>query len=221
MNETDQSANTESKSHPGLASSASREHPRNGSKAALRLHFRTQLKAISFTERALGSAQACVRLKENIIWARSHSILFYDPLPDEVDVWPLLAEALASGRDVCLPRYVPHEDSYVASRLRNPQSDLIPGKFGIREAGPDCPVVSLNQLDLVLVPGISFDLNGHRLGRGQGYYDRLLPAVRGTKCGLAFDRQIAAAIPAEPHDVALDYLVTPTRCLAVPARTRT
>ena len=220
-NETDQRANKELKSHPGLTASASREHPRNGLKEALRLHFRAELKAISLTERALGSAQACLLLKENIIWTRSHSILFYDPLPDEVDVWPLLAEALTSGREVCLPRYVPSEDSYVASRLRNPQSDLSPGKFGIRETGADCPVVSPNQLDLVLVPGISFDLNGHRLGRGQGYYDRLLPTVRGTKCGLAFDRQIATEIPAEPHDVALDYLVTPTRCLAVSARTQT
>jgi 5-formyltetrahydrofolate cyclo-ligase len=48
----------------------------------------------------------------------------------------------------------------------------------------------------------------------------LLPAVRGTKCGLAFDGQIATEIPAEPHDVTLDYLVTPTRCLAVPAGTK-
>ena len=152
---------------------------------------------------------------------RSHSILFYDPLPDELDVWPLLVEALNSGREVCLPRYLPDEDCYVASRLGNLELDLRPGKFGIRETCASCPVIPLNQLDLVLVPGIGFDLNGHRLGRGQGYYDRLLPAVRGTKCGLAFDRQIATEIPAESHDITIDYLVTPTRCLVLSASTRT
>ena len=138
MNEADQRTDKESKSHPGLTSSASREHPRNGSKEALRLHFRAQVKAISFTERTLASAQACALLKENIIWMKSHSILFYDPLPDELDVWPLLAEALTNGKEVYLPRYVPSEDSYVAARLRNPQSDLTLGRFGIRETGADC-----------------------------------------------------------------------------------
>jgi 5-formyltetrahydrofolate cyclo-ligase len=64
---------------------------------------------------------------------------------------------------------------------------------------------------LILVPGVAFDLHGGRLGRGKGYYDRLLKELRGTTCGVAFDQQVVEAIPVEPHDVRLDHVLTPTR----------
>jgi 5-formyltetrahydrofolate cyclo-ligase len=70
-------------------------------------------------------------------------------------------------------------------------------------------------LDLVLAPGVAFDLQGHRLGRGKGFYDRLLADVRGVKCGVAFDEQIVDAVPVGPLDVGVDCLVTPTRWLEV------
>ena len=69
----------------------------------------------------------------------------------------------------------------------------------------------LNRLDFVLVPGIAFDLQGRRLGRGKGYYDRLLAEVRGKTCGVAFDEQIVDEIPVEPHDIHVNCILTPTR----------
>jgi 5-formyltetrahydrofolate cyclo-ligase len=191
------------------------------SKEALRVLFRSKLKAIPPIERALGSAQACSLLKGQKIWQSAHSVLFYHPLPEELDVWPLLTAALGENKQVCLPRYLASDNAYVAALLSDIAIDLRQGQFGIREACEHCPVMPLNQLDLILVPGISFDLQGRRLGRGKGYYDRLLAAVRGTKCGLAFDQQITTEIPAEPHDITLDYIVTPTRCLPVSNSART
>src|SRR5437867_3642856 len=152
-------------------------------KEALRLRVRMTLKAISLSERKLASHRACALLKEQNIWHKAQVILFYDPLPDELDIWPLLTETLAEGKEVCLPRYVPGENCYVASRVESLERDLRAGHFGIRETCDFCPIIPLNQLDLILVPGISFDLNGRRLGRGKGYYDRLLATVGGTKCG--------------------------------------
>jgi len=64
---------------------------------------------------------------------------------------------------------------------------------------------------LILIPGIAFDLHGRRLGRGKGFYDRLLTEIRGVKCGIAFDEQIVEKIPVEPHDVRMDFILTPTR----------
>jgi len=63
------------------------------------------------------------------------------------------------------------------------------------------------------VPGLGFDLSGHRLGRGRGYYDRLLAGIAGVKCGVAFDPQVVAQIPAERHDVNMNFILTPTRWL--------
>jgi 5-formyltetrahydrofolate cyclo-ligase len=66
-------------------------------------------------------------------------------------------------------------------------------------------------VDLILVPGLAFDLRGHRLGRGKGYYDQLLRGLGGITCGVAFDQQIVAGIPVEPHDVRVNRVLTPTR----------
>ena len=76
---------------------------------------------------------------------------------------------------------------------------------------PTCAPALLNSLDLVLVPGVAFDLHGRRLGRGKGYYDQLLAGVCGTTCGVAFDEQIVREVPLEPHDVLMNCILTPTR----------
>jgi 5-formyltetrahydrofolate cyclo-ligase len=70
-------------------------------------------------------------------------------------------------------------------------------------------------LDFILVPGVAFDLSGRRLGRGKGYYDRLLKQTRGTTCGVAFDEQIVGEIPVEPHDLNVNCILTPTRWIEV------
>ena len=96
-------------------------------------------------------------------------------------------------------------------QVENLGADIVNGKYGIREPGDRCVLVPLNRLDLVLVPGVAFDVRGRRIGRGKGYYDRLLSLAGGLKCGVAFDEQILAEIPTEPHDVAVHCILTPTR----------
>jgi 5-formyltetrahydrofolate cyclo-ligase len=130
-----------------------------------------------------------------------------------LDVWPLLQEAVVAKKEVVLPRFDPDSDAYVVCRLTDLNDTLPPGKFGILEPHHDSPPYPLNQLDLVLVPGVAFDIGGRRLGRGKGFYDRLLASVSGTKCGVAFDEQVESALPWEPHDVTMDCLVTPSRWL--------
>ena len=76
------------------------------------------------------------------------------------------------------------------------------------------------RLDLALVPGIGFTLDGGRLGRGKGYYDRLLAEVPVMKCGVAFECQIADEFPLESHDVQLNCILTPTRWHLVGGRAR-
>ena len=98
-----------------------------------------------------------------------------------------------------------------AACIISERSELLPGRFGVLEPNEGCPLVPLNQLDLVFVPGVAYDFAGRRLGRGKGFYDRLLAEVRGHKCGVAFDAQIVAAVPEEPHDMRLNSILTPTR----------
>ncbi len=87
------------------------------------------------------------------------------------------------------------------------------GRFGIREPVDRCTHLGLNRLDLILVPGVAFDLNGRRVGRGKGYYDRLLRLASGRKCGVGFDEQLVSEVPVEAHDILLNCILTPTRWL--------
>lgn len=152
-------------------------------------------------------------MKLQVAWQQARAILLYAPLPDELDVSPLWRDAAADGKIIALPRFNPEKGAYVPRQLLHKDEPLARGKFGILEPGAGSPELELNQLDLVLVPGVAFDVSGRRLGRGHGYYDRLLANLAAIKCGVAFDPQITAELPAEPHDVRLDCILTPTRWL--------
>jgi 5-formyltetrahydrofolate cyclo-ligase len=181
------------------------------SKQALRARIRERLKGMTEGQQATGSAQARSLLGSQPKWQAAHSVLFFAPFPGELDVWPLLGEALTAGKIVALPRFVAETKNYVACGVRDLARDLKTGEFGIREPADRCAQISLNRLDLVLVPGVAFDPHGHRLGRGRGFYDRMLETVRSTTCGVAFDEQIVSDLPVEPRDVSVNCILTPTR----------
>jgi 5-formyltetrahydrofolate cyclo-ligase len=183
----------------------------DNAKANLRQQMRAQLLKLSVAVRDAASGSLCARLRELNMWRDVKFVLLFAPLPEEPDIWPLLAEAIAAGKTVALPAFIPGTSVYTARQIVEPVRDLVPGKFGIREPAAHCPEVPLNRLDLALVPGIAFDVSGGRLGRGKGFYDRLLPAVNGLKCGVAFDEQIVDAVPVGPMDVRLNCILTPTR----------
>jgi 5-formyltetrahydrofolate cyclo-ligase len=150
-------------------------------------------------------------LRREIDWNDARSVLFYSAIDGEIDLSPLMELALEAGKAVLLPRFAAELGAYEAVRVTNLTGDCAPGKFGISEPGRHCAVHPLNSLDLALAPGLGFDLAGRRLGRGRGFYDRLLSQVAGAKCGVAFDPQIVGEIPAEGHDIRMDFILTPTR----------
>jgi len=189
-------------------------------KVELRRQLRTKLKLMSAEEKTVGSAQICQKLATLPQWLAARSVLCYVPILGEPDLWPLVIEALGQGRQVALPRYVSELGDYVPCLIRDAESDLAPGQFGILEPTPNCPIFDLKQLDFALVPGLGFSLNGGRLGRGKGFYDRLLADCSGFKCGVAFDCQLADDFPLEPHDVLLNCILTPTRCHPVTGQAR-
>jgi 5-formyltetrahydrofolate cyclo-ligase len=189
--------------------------PLHQAKARLRQLVRERVKGMTPQQREAASRRLCDNLRQQAIWKRAAIVLFFAPLPGEPDLWPLLGEALRAGRTVALPRFSPATQHYVACAVQNLKTDLQAGPFGIREPNVSCPEIPSHQLALALVPGVAFDLRGNRLGRGKGFYDRLLTDVRGVKCGVAFDEQVVDAVPVGPQDVRLDLLVTPTRGVSV------
>src|SRR5262245_62066100 len=122
------------------------------SKLALRREMRERLAKLTEPQRAAASARARKLLTEQTIWQKANSILFYAPMPEELDVWPLIGEWLAADKLAALPRYDASGKKYVAARITDLARDIKPGKFGIREAHDHCAPIPFDQLDLVLVP---------------------------------------------------------------------
>jgi 5-formyltetrahydrofolate cyclo-ligase len=184
-------------------------------KAELRQRILARLKSLTATERAARSEILCHRLIEQEFWKRAKTVLLFAPLPDEVNIWPVLEHALAEGKIVTLPRHNPLDKSYTAAQVTDPSRNLVTATFGIREPAPSCREISLAQIDLALIPGVGFDLAGGRLGRGGGFYDRLLAEFPGVKCAVVLDEQIANEIPSEQHDVRMNVILTGTRIIWV------
>lgn len=187
-------------------------------KKARRKELAKVIKAIPPERRAEASAAAARRLLDQSEWKNSKSVLLYIPLEGEVDLLACAAEARRAGKLLALPRYLPDQAIYCAALHQGEMMDLKKGPFGVLEPPVNAPVVPLNRLDLVLVPGLGFDPAGRRLGRGKGFYDRLLAEAAGVKCGVAMDEQIVPELPEEPHDVAMNFILTPTQWL--PARAK-
>jgi 5-formyltetrahydrofolate cyclo-ligase len=182
-------------------------------KSALRVRLRAELKAHSSASAAPAAADLCVRVKASPAWQTARAVLLFFPLPSEPDITPLLADALATGKLLSLPRFNATTNAYEPVQVRDLARELVVGPFGVREPTANCPLVTMNRLDLALVPGLGFDARGHRLGRGKGHYDRLLAGFPGRTVGVTFDFQVVAQVPVEPHDIVLDAVVTPTRWL--------
>ncbi|MDB5503614.1 MAG: 5-formyltetrahydrofolate cyclo-ligase [Tardiphaga sp.] len=137
----------------------------------------------------------------------------YSPIRSELDPIPLMHALAARGARLALPVIVAR-DAPLMFRQWSPTDALVAGALGILEPPPEAPPLLP---DIVLVPLAAFDRSGHRIGYGAGHYDRTFEQLRASKAfvavGLAFDVQEIAAIPVQPHDVALDYVLTETRTI--------
>jgi 5-formyltetrahydrofolate cyclo-ligase len=180
-------------------------------KAAIRARVRAQLKGLTAAQRVAASRQIRSRLVREPCWRGAQWVLLFVPLTDEPALERLIDDALGAGKGVALPRFDPGQGTYVARQVTDSRCELESGQWGVREPPAGCPLVPLKRLDFVAVPGVAFTPNGRRLGRGKGFYDRLLASVHGIKCGIAFDQQMVDDLPEEPHDIRLDYILTQTR----------
>jgi 5-formyltetrahydrofolate cyclo-ligase len=136
---------------------------------------------------------------------KAHTLLLYSALPDEVPTQTLLDKLTAQGKTVLLPKVVSDEDMEL--RHYTGKADLQQGAFGIMEP---CGKVftDYDSIDVAIVPGMAFDQQGHRLGRGKGYYDRFLAKIpKVYKIGLCFSWQLVDEVPCDEHDIIMDEII--------------
>jgi 5-formyltetrahydrofolate cyclo-ligase len=140
------------------------------------------------------------------------TVLFYVSYDGEVFTHDMIKEAL-DDKKVVAP-ISNKEDCSLSLSILDSWNDLEEGSYGILEPRKDCiKEISIDELDLIIVPGVAFDLNGNRLGHGKGYYDRLLEKTKAISIGLAFEFQIVKNIPTDRNDVPVDLIITENRMI--------
>jgi 5-formyltetrahydrofolate cyclo-ligase len=152
------------------------------------------------------SARIVQRIQTLETFRTARSVGAYMPLPGEVDISPLFEHP---EKTFYIPAFDNASNNY---RMARWALELKKGRFGIPE--PTEPIFAAeDELDLILVPGVAFDRVGRRVGRGGGFYDRLLPQYRASRAGICFDFQCLGAVPAEKHDLRMNWVVTETQIL--------
>lgn len=173
-------------------------------KEEVRRQVRARKALLSQSERMEASDAVFDMLEKTAAFLMSDNILMYHSLPDELDTHRFLDKWAARKRF-----FLPRVNGLNLEILPYDKSSLRLGAFHIEE--PDgTETASVREIDLIIVPGVGYDPDGNRVGRGKGYYDRLLSESRATKIGVAYDFQVVDSIDCEPHDIGVDIVITDT-----------
>ena len=175
-------------------------------KKELRAAMRRKNLGITPSERAAASGHIFARAELSEAFGRARTVGVFCSLADEPDTSEALARWSATGRRLAVPRV---EGDVMRFYEYDPRT-MRPGAFGIAEPGPEARLCEPRELDLVIVPGTAFTAAGARMGRGRGYYDKYFaqPEVHAVKIGVCYAHQLVGELPSEPHDVAMDCVIT-------------
>ena len=185
-------------------------------KKQLRADFLARRRMISPEEKARRDEAIITAFTALATYRFAETILLYYPRPDEIDIRPILAAALAAGKKVALPRT--RGGGQMDFHFITDENDLIPGLFGIWEPSENAPKFDPNTAEksvLMVVPGLSFDRKGYRLGYGKGYYDRYLENRDITTAGLLYSDFVMKSLPRGRYDLPVCFLVTEKGVLPV------
>lgn len=186
----------------------------------MKTKFRKNVITLRKNQNSLDCSRNSIIIKEKLLKMdrvkNSNTIMLYLDFNNEVKTDILLKELINLNKIVVAPITVKEDKKLLPYRIKNLDSDIKIGSYGIREPRKStCSPVDIKEIDIVIVPGVAFDKNGFRLGYGGGFYDRFLKNLSpyAITIGLAFDIQLFDEIPKEEHDIQLDYIITEKRIL--------
>ena len=152
------------------------------------------------------SFRACDNFLASDIYKNSKTLMLYMPLGNETDTTKVINQAYKDGKKVVFP-VTDKESGVITPCYAEETADFVTGAFNVNEP-QNGTKAELCDIDVVLVPGIAFDCKGARVGFGKGCYDRLLTETDAVKVGFCYDFQVCDNIPAEEHDIMMDFVVT-------------
>lgn len=183
-------------------------------KEDIRRNIRARKTLLSAEEKAEAARRVFDRLEKSVAFTMAENILMYHSLPDELSTHEFI-ERWADRKHFFLPRV----NGMNLEILPYDRSRLARGAFLIEEPQGD-DIASIERIELIVVPAVAYDRCGNRVGRGKGYYDRLLADSNATKIGVGYDFQLVDEIDAEPHDVSVDIVITESNDITIRRRPR-
>ncbi|MEA3346752.1 MAG: 5-formyltetrahydrofolate cyclo-ligase [Candidatus Auribacterota bacterium] len=168
-------------------------------------------------DREKASTLVVRKLEDSEFFLSAKSVLLFYGLDDEVDTRKIIRNACSKGKIVYLPRCNKKEELFTIGRV-NSLEDLEKSSYGIMEPKQDvCKDYSGENIDLIILPGVVFDIKGNRIGRGKGYYDKFLKKIgkKTKRIGVAFDFQVLEDVSGREHDEPVDVVVSEKRIIHV------
>ncbi len=182
------------------------------SKNVIRNQMLARRNAITFELLEAASVAAQKRLIAMEEFCTAACIAIYSAIHKEIRTDLIFDVALSEGKDILFPAVCENKIRFTKVTDRK---HLNYGSFGILEPCPFEIERSIEDADLIVVPGVAFDFNGNRIGFGKGYYDQCLSRIsgRGVLVGLCHDFQVVESLPTDEHDISMRYLVTDKRII--------
>lgn len=168
----------------------------------IRNHIRARKALLSDEERRSAAAAVFELLERTAAFMMADKILMYHSLPDELSTLEFIDKWHDRKRF-----YLPRVHGVNLEVLPYDRTTLRLGTFHIEEPQGD-DTEDIGNIELIVTPGVAYDRKGNRVGRGKGYYDRLLANSKATKIGIGYSFQLIDEIEAEPHDVTVDIVIT-------------
>ncbi len=179
-------------------------------KQVLRQEMEAKLQAVPCKRQDEMSRDVCARIAVLPLYKQARRVMAFLHMPGEIDLDPLIEQALKEQKEVYVPLCLSGR-RMEAQQLSSMSAALV-GAYGIRTAPAGSAIIDPADLDLILVPGLAFDGQGNRLGRGAGFYDRFLLRARGeTLVAVGWDMQVVPAVPVEAHDMTIPAILTEQR----------
>lgn len=176
-------------------------------KNQIRSAIRALKRGMNETEKQLEADKVFAKIEELAHFQQANNILIYWSTPDELPTQQFINKWVGR-KQILLPRVVGDD---IEIRSYNAKTDLKKGNLGIWE--PITDDVFSGSIDLVIVPGMAFDMQRNRMGRGKGYYDRFFSSVQSVKWGVCFNCQLLTSIPITDEDVKMDMIISPTQLI--------
>ena len=179
-------------------------------KEILRQEYILKRKTLTDLEKQEQSSLIAEKLFSLDIYKKAKTVMFYVSLDDEVKTIDMIQKAFSSKK-VLIPKTNLKTKTMDAVEMTF-ETKLVKTRLNTLEA-ENGKIIPKNEIDLVIIPAVAFDFWGHRIGYGQGYYDRFCKDIGAAKIGLAYDIQLTEQIPVESHDIKVDMILTDKRII--------